>query len=72
MYQISKTVNMQSHLLGMINRYENAYKDTIRLIRSREQLSLTGPLIESARFYKERILDLRLKLIQMEINERMQ
>ena len=71
LYVLNTKVTKQFHLLELISKYDRAYKSAIKLASTSEISRLDNPLLLSARWYKERLVDLKLELVQIDLNERM-
>lgn len=59
-------VEVQAQLLISIGKYESAYKDLLKLIRSKDNLLVSNhPLMDSLKYYKLRAKELRAKLREL-------
>jgi hypothetical protein len=61
-YILPNKISLQYHTICAISKYEQAYKDTIKLIKASNINSLDHPFIQSAKFYKEAAKRLRESL----------
>ena len=65
-YILNTKTSLQYHTICAINKYEQAYKNAIKLASASSLTSLNNPLLQSARFYKESAKRLREYLLQLD------
>lgn len=57
------------HLVNMLNRYEAAHREALKLISTQDVPQIRHPLTDSAKFYKRRVTEIKQQLDKLNETE---